>query len=755
MPGNREIFDNAMAQGDDAAWNQNWNKAIEFYGRAVAEFPSDPVALNSLGMTLIEVERIEDALKVYIRAGQVSPDDPIPQEKLADVYERLGRLSEASERYVNVAEIYIGQRDIDKAIGNWERAARLTPTLVEIRQRLAMAYERTGKTNAAVREYLAMAGIFQSQGNGERAIQIAQRALRLDSGPQVLNTLQALKAGLAIAVPTPPGDEEDGEESKVERVSVDAWDDWQPDESIADDDPRGPVGEAVEAAIGDLASYLFESGLAIEESGQQASHAIELQRQEDFDAAIGAYMRAMGAGMEHPSLYVNLGVMMVEQEQYEEALPHLKNAVIQPNYAAGALFALGKAQHALGSTVDAGKSLLRCLKMVDMNLAVSAERDELNMIYDGMVRSLDARGEEQIAAMNQTLLTRLVGTEWKRNVANTRRQLQEAARLEEDSAGLLDILAAGSGDKLTAVLSGIERYMRRGMYRLAMDEAHYAVEISPFYLPVHIRIAELLIAMGEVPQAIAKYNTIVETYLSRNDRQKALQMLDDALKVAPMDITMRVRLLQMLQEDERWEDVLDQRLDLGDTYYQLADLEAARQNYVQAQQLARRINIDNGQLLQIMRRIGDIDVARLNLRQALRTYQQIRDLDPEDENARLTLMDLNYRLNNPIGAIRELDSLLRIYAKEKRIQDIVKVLEEQVTMRSDDIALRRRLASVYRQVGNKPKAIEQLDTLGNLQLDAGLTDDAIETIRQIVQLNPPNVQEYKNLLNNLSSGSTA
>jgi tetratricopeptide (TPR) repeat protein len=288
-----------------------------------------------------------------------------------------------------------------------------------------------------------------------------------------------------------------------------------------------------------------------------------------------------------------------------------------------------------------------------------------------------------------------------------------------------------------------------------MDEAHYAVEISPFYLPVHIRIAELLIAMGDVPQAIAKYNTIVETYLSRNDRQKALQMLDDALKVAPMDITMRVRLLQMLQEDERWEDVLDQRLDLGDTYYQLADLDAARKNYVQAQQLARRINIDNGQLLQIMRRIGDIDVARLNLRQALRIYQQIRDLDPEDENARLTLMDLNYRLNNPIGAIRELDSLLRIYAKEKRIQDIVKVLEEQVTMRSDDIALRRRLASVYRQVGNKPKAVEQLDTLGNLQLDAGLTDDAIETIRQIVQLNPPNVQEYEHLLNNLSSGSTA
>jgi len=42
-----------------------------------------------------------------------------------------------------------------------------------------------------------------------------------------------------------------------------------------------------------------------------------------------------------------------------------------------------------------------------------------------------------------------------------------------------------------------------------------------------------------------------------------------------------------------------------------------------------------------MHRMGDIDVSRLDLRQAMRTYEQIRKLDPDDERARRALVDLN------------------------------------------------------------------------------------------------------------------
>src|SRR5512145_1532799 len=161
MSGNRQIYEQAMNMGHSAAWDQEWDKAIAAYARAVQEMPEDPAAHNSLGLVLLQARRLEDALKVYTRAHQLAPDDPLPLEKSADVLERLGRLKEAAQQYVNVAEIYLAQRDLEKAIGNWERATRLTSGLVQIHQRLALAYERTGQRKSAVREYLTLAFNFQ------------------------------------------------------------------------------------------------------------------------------------------------------------------------------------------------------------------------------------------------------------------------------------------------------------------------------------------------------------------------------------------------------------------------------------------------------------------------------------------------------------------------------------------------------------------------------------------------------------------
>ena len=210
MAGNRQIYDQAMNMGHSAAWDQDWDRAIAAYGRAVQEMPEDPAAHNSLGLALLQATRLEDALKVYTRAHQLSPDDPIPLEKSADVLERLGRLKEAAQQYVNVAEVYLAQRDLEKAIGNWERATRLSAGLVQIHQRLALAYEKIGQRKNAIREYLTLAFNFQRANRTDIAIQAVERALRLEpNNPQALNTLAALQTGALISIDVFEEDERD------------------------------------------------------------------------------------------------------------------------------------------------------------------------------------------------------------------------------------------------------------------------------------------------------------------------------------------------------------------------------------------------------------------------------------------------------------------------------------------------------------------------------------------------------------------
>jgi tetratricopeptide (TPR) repeat protein len=723
--------------------------------------PEDPAAHNSLGLALLQARRLEDALKVYTRAHQLGPDDPVPLEKSADVLERLGRLKEAAQQYVNVAEIYLAQRDLEKAIGNWERATRLTAGLVQIHQRLALAYERTGQRKNAVREYLTLAFNFQRANRSDVAVQAVERALRIEpNNPQSLNTLQALRSGALISVDVIEGEEKPEapkEEKRTRQTAFERTLALRPeggetpataDREVGEADERGPIGEAVENALAALATVVFESG-ELDASGTQTIQAIEFQRQNQIPQAIAAYERALSSRMRHPAVHLNLGAMQLEAGAWKMAIKNLEQAASDPQLASGAMHGLSRAYVGLDNHRAAARHLIQTLRMVDVGLAMSPdEASQLDAIYARLTASVDEADEQQLRGMNERFLELLTGPSWKQRVAKTRRQLEEAITLQEPDS--LISLAAHIDDRVTEGLNRIDRYLRDGLYTLAMDQAHYMLEGAPDYLPIHLRIGQILLERDHIPAAMDKYNLVAEVYRMRGDTERAAEILRDALKIAPMDTGLRQSLIDFLETEERWDELLDQHIDLADAYYQLADLDAARSTYQAAIQLAQRVNAPQEQLIHIMHRLGEIDVSRLDLRQAMRTYEQIRKLDADDERARRQLVDLNYRLNDPVSAIRELDGLLRVYARDRKAGQIIGILEEQVTRYPSDMALRSRLAAVYRQTGNNVKAIEQLDSLAELQLESGLHGDAVVTIRRIVSLNPPQVADYVRLLQQLT-----
>ena len=62
MAGNRELFDKALNDGHSAAWDQDWDRATQYYIRAVQEFPENAEALNSLGLALLNAKRFQEAV---------------------------------------------------------------------------------------------------------------------------------------------------------------------------------------------------------------------------------------------------------------------------------------------------------------------------------------------------------------------------------------------------------------------------------------------------------------------------------------------------------------------------------------------------------------------------------------------------------------------------------------------------------------------------------------------------------------------
>lgn len=739
MPGSREAYEQAMNAGHNAAWDQEWHLAVAAYGRAIREFPMDPEAHIHLGLGLFEIGRLEDALKIYSRASQLAKSDPIPLEKSADVLEKMGRLREAAQQYANVAEVYLGQRDLDKAIHNWERATRLTPGLIPIHIKLAQAYERIGDKKKAVFEYLTLAYNFKRLNDIDKATKVVQRALRLDkNNTQLINSLRLLETGGDLLPPTGDGSKRGGSDLRDEE-------DERRRQEVVEDDPLGPLGEAMNYALGALAIFIMESSDGMKVAAD-ALQAMEAQRQKMNDSAIAAYQRA-DSKLRQPAIKMNLGALLMQQNRANDAIKPLSEAVNHPQTSAGAYQGLGKAFLALKKPKQGVRYLLQCIQAVDPTPSQSMESPEAT-IFERIIDGLDDITDENLAAMGARLASTLEGKNWKEKLVDLRRQLEETYR-EQSMKGVVDFLVATDSDQLARSVALIDRYMRQSMLTLAMDEAHNAVEVSPYYLPIHIRMAEIMMREGRVRNAIAKYNAVARSYMARSENDRASAILHNVLELAPLDVQVRESLIELLEEEENWDAALDQYIDLADTHHQLGNFDQSRDTYALAERIAARVGADPKKLVHIKHRTADIDQMRLDTRKAIKAYEEIIQIDPEDERAHRMLVDLTYRQGNQVEAIRRLDKLLSMYAKTRQVSKITQLLEELVTLYPGDSGLRSRMAAIYKQIGRKKDAIMQLDALGELQLEAGLHKQAADTIRQIITLNPDNVEDYQRLLGQL------
>ncbi|MCB0027041.1 MAG: tetratricopeptide repeat protein, partial [Anaerolineales bacterium] len=151
----------------------------------------------------------------------------------------------------------------------------------------------------------------------------------------------------------------------------------------------------------------------------------------------------------------------------------------------------------------------------------------------------------------------------------------------------------------------------------------------------------------------------------------------------------------------------------------------------------------------LLRLIGDIDMQRLDWGRALTSFRELRKLEPADERAAITLIDLYYKTRQPRHALSELDQYLIQLIQSGRGGKVIGILEDMNRQRPNDAGLVERLARLYGQQNRVQDAVELLDKLGDEQVSAGETEKAIKTIEKIVQLRPPQVGQYKQLLEDL------
>lgn len=776
MAGNQSHFNDLMNRGHSAAWDVEWEKAMAYYRQALDEFPQDTTALSYLASALFELERFDESLTYYQKVAETTPDDPLPQEKIAQILENQGNFAPAAETALRAAELHFARKDMDKAIENWSRSITLNPENIRARTRLALTYERSNRKPQAVAQYLAIASLMQHAGNKDRAVELVNHALKLAPDSNEAKQAQGLlRANQLLPKPAQRPARMSSTPAKRKTASESPLKPPLLEDSIHGDTskPEDPVTFAGKKALSALAELMFEQPDEEDTNGRRSlssiamgtgplsaarverrqivlhlTQAVDYQSRKKLHEAADQLENAVKAGLDHPAAYFDLGLLRFQSGKIEDAARQLQHAVGHPDYALAARILLGQAVRKLGRVKDGAIHFLEALKLADSAVIEKEFAPSLRQAYEPIIEAISHDSANQTHdKLSAAIESMLVRADWRDQMLRARRQLP-APQPGFPPSPLAELLTQAQSSQVLEIMTNIQHLARNGMHRLAMEEAFRALHFAPTFLPLHTFMGEILLQQDHVHEAITKFGVVARAYSIRGESHRAIDILRKIARLSPLDLNARRRLIEQLTASGQIEATIQEYLDLGDVYYRLAELDKARDTYEKALKVAQQSNLNNW-TAEILHHTADIDLQRLDWRRALRQFKQIQSINPEDTKATLNIVDLNFRLGLDTDALTALGNFVDFMNRRRKHQEVIQMLEDLLQIDPDRLAIRRTLAGQYQLAGRDEDAVAQWDEVGNRLLEENDRDGALQAIRAIIQLNPPNLADYQLLLREL------
>src|SRR6202051_4454773 len=138
------------------------------------------------------------AIAVYKRIAKLAPEEIQPLERLADLYVQQGVMSEARPLFLQLAEIHLKHNRQSEAVALLKKLLQAEPDNLRIQVRLADLYQAMGQSGEALEGYVAGAQRALARGDQAECERLADRALQINAkslDAQIVKARSYLSAG--------------------------------------------------------------------------------------------------------------------------------------------------------------------------------------------------------------------------------------------------------------------------------------------------------------------------------------------------------------------------------------------------------------------------------------------------------------------------------------------------------------------------------------------------------------------------------
>lgn len=333
----------------------------------------------------------DKALKEYMRAATEFPNDINMRSNLADALFRMGRNQESLDVYRGLA--------------------KYNPNNTIALSRSGEIYAKMGRTSEAIGAFYQLKDVFLKNNQTAQVIETLQQIIKIDPSRteayrEIINNAQAkgdrrLAASTALAYANfckSAGAFKDALSAAEEALTLQPGmpEAVQIKQELSAKVPAG-VGVGVSGGAAKPAITTVESAKQ-DTINSLLADAEEALNNGDSGKALRQYEMAIEAGATGSELYYTVGGLHAQHGNQDEAAKYLRMAAEDSEYAASAFFSLGQMYDQEEEYEKAAQAYEDAINRVDLQQIGQDEIDELVMMYEPLGEDYIKLGQDEKAA---------------------------------------------------------------------------------------------------------------------------------------------------------------------------------------------------------------------------------------------------------------------------------------------------------------------------------------------------------------------
>jgi tetratricopeptide (TPR) repeat protein len=264
-------------------------------------------------------------------------------------------------------------------------------------------------------------------------------------------------------------------------------------------------------------------------------------------------------------------------------------------------------------------------------------------------------------------------------------------------------------DAIKYYLATADSLAKEGKKDELFDIYSRILSLSPSNIPLRIKVAEILFKQGLISDAAKEYLAIAGIYESKGDFQKSEEYCRKAIDMQPLNKDAVIGLSYLYEK-------------------------AGKRD--KAAEVMKEATVLFHENIEVLSRAAEVSLAVNDTLNAKNFLTKINELDPDNAKSRGLLGEIYLEEGSPEMAWAEYRFIIDWMIREKRYDEAVGLFERFRDI--DPLETGMGLVSLHKQLGNEPKIIEELVSLGDIYQGKGMLDDALSCFGEALEREPGN-----------------